>query len=639
MDLRNTVYVASGSVLKSEAARSVYKQVNSLSDTKSGVPEQPISYEEIKRGAYNRLASAVGVCSVVAYESGILITWSAFDATCCVLRTNLGIFEHWVYHEINNKNKFNEWKKAWDDELCDLTFGQYAFPETHQDWYLQDGGDKSRVQLLAEATLELQQQYEARMRSIPITVIPAPLKDFRNVNFLDLQYPLRKHPNELSETTFRLANNLLYDTVVCLDARGFLLVGEFMRHKIPIVLARKPGKLPDEELIVEYKKEYGVDRLCIEKSALSPGNRVVIIDDIIATGGTMRAVEQLVKLANAEVVAFVAPYALRNPDGTLMCNDLAHNTRFLCDQNQAAKAMETKYLNEKVVLYSPPERLKNTYPLKMIFPPSMYALDKYNMHVPIRWGRFARSSNIWFNPLHVKGQDILVFMDPANTQESFDVLQLLAILHRKDPARVRVVIPFLEYGTQDRIEYDGNGWQSLAGVDTVAKIMQQNKIITFDLHAEQSQFAFYDLRFASLVAGLWAKYVSMNLDTISVFPDDGAAKRFGKLCKNYITFRKVRIGDKRVVSTDAKVLPQNYVIIDDMVRSGGTMYEVANYLLTNGAKNVDALFAHAPFEPAAARNLAIFRDVWTTNTCVNNVPQNWVKLDVYDWLIQNHDTL
>ena len=74
------------------------------------------------------------------------------------------------------------------------------------------------------------------------------------------------------------------------------------------------------------------------------------------------------------------------------------------------------------------------------------------------------------------------------------------------------------------------------------------------------------------------------------------------------------------------------VIIDDLVRSGGTMYEVAKHLLENGAKTVDALFAHAPFEPSASVNLRLFRDVWTTNTCPLNVPTEWVRINVFDYV-------
>ena len=150
------------------------------------------------------------------------------------------------------------------------------------------------------------------------------------------------------------------------------------------------------------------------------------------------------------------------------------------------------------------------------------------------------------------------------------------------------------------------------------------------MHAEQSQFAFHDLKFGSLVETLWAQYSAIN-DSIAVFPDDGACKRYSKILKDrpYITFRKVRDGAKRIVSTDSKIEQKTYVIIDDLVRSGGTMNEVAKYLMVNGATSVDALFAHAPFEATAAKNLDIFKEVWTTNTCINLVPNNWVKLDVY----------
>ncbi len=63
------------------------------------------------------------------------------------------------------------------------------------------------------------------------------------------------------------------------------------------------------------------------------------------------------------------------------------------------------------------------------------------------------------------------------------------------------------------------------------------------------------------------------------------------------------------------------------------MNEVANYLLKHGATSVDALFAHAPLEAAAAKNMGVFSEIYTTNTCVSLVPHSWVKLDVLDYIL------
>jgi adenine phosphoribosyltransferase len=65
---------------------------------------------------------------------------------------------------------------------------------------------------------------------------------------------------------------------------------------------RKPGKLPADTLKAAYELEYGIDQLEIHRDALAPGSRVVLVDDVIATGGTIRAALELIKALQCEVV-------------------------------------------------------------------------------------------------------------------------------------------------------------------------------------------------------------------------------------------------------------------------------------------------------------------------------------------------
>jgi len=65
---------------------------------------------------------------------------------------------------------------------------------------------------------------------------------------------------------------------------------------------RKPGKLPREVIQYDYELEYGKNTLCLHKDAINPGDKVVIIDDLLATGGTMEATIKLVEQAKGEVV-------------------------------------------------------------------------------------------------------------------------------------------------------------------------------------------------------------------------------------------------------------------------------------------------------------------------------------------------
>ncbi|HWV84251.1 MAG TPA: adenine phosphoribosyltransferase [Capillimicrobium sp.] len=92
--------------------------------------------------------------------------------------------------------------------------------------------------------------------------------------------------------------------VLAAEARGFLF-GPALASELGagFVLARKPGKLPRETLSVAYELEYGIDRLEVHTDAIGPGHRVLIHDDLLATGGTARALCELVEKAGGEVVA------------------------------------------------------------------------------------------------------------------------------------------------------------------------------------------------------------------------------------------------------------------------------------------------------------------------------------------------
>lgn len=94
------------------------------------------------------------------------------------------------------------------------------------------------------------------------------------------------------------------DAIVGIESRGFLFGAGLAQHGcIGLVPVRKPGKLPADVHGIDYELEYGVDRLEIHRDSLSSGHRVVIVDDLLATGGTVRATVDLVRQLGAEVVA------------------------------------------------------------------------------------------------------------------------------------------------------------------------------------------------------------------------------------------------------------------------------------------------------------------------------------------------
>ena len=98
------------------------------------------------------------------------------------------------------------------------------------------------------------------------------------------------------------------DVIVGMDARGFVFAGALAYALgLPLVLARKRGKLPADTLSETFQLEYGTDTVEIHADAIRPGQRALLIDDLLATGGTMAAVARLVERLDGlvEAMAFV----------------------------------------------------------------------------------------------------------------------------------------------------------------------------------------------------------------------------------------------------------------------------------------------------------------------------------------------
>ncbi len=92
--------------------------------------------------------------------------------------------------------------------------------------------------------------------------------------------------------------------IVSIEARGYIL-GGVLAYKLNcgFIPARKPGKLPADTVALEYTLEYGSNRIEIHKDAVKPGERILIVDDLLATGGTALATAQLVEQLGGVVVA------------------------------------------------------------------------------------------------------------------------------------------------------------------------------------------------------------------------------------------------------------------------------------------------------------------------------------------------
>jgi adenine phosphoribosyltransferase len=150
-------------------------------------------------------------------------------------------------------------------------------------------------------TDEISRDLERHIRTVPD--FPKPGISFKDIT------PLIENGDALHAATDALhaaTEHLDYDRILSAEARGFVFgTALAYRARKGLILARKPNKLPRETISATYELEYGTDSLEAHADAIAPGTRVLVADDLLATGGTARAMCELVENAGG-IVAGVA---------------------------------------------------------------------------------------------------------------------------------------------------------------------------------------------------------------------------------------------------------------------------------------------------------------------------------------------
>lgn len=170
--------------------------------------------------------------------------------------------------------------------------------------------------------------FESRIVSIPD--FPEPGVIFKDIT------PLFADPDALDAAVDAIAAHFAdagVTKIIAPEARGFM-IGAPIAYKLGVgfIPARKPGKLPRATVSVSYELEYGTDTLEIHEDALEPGDRILLIDDLIATGGTLSAVAKLVQQMGAEIAGYgcileldaLKPREVLDPNGTTDIFTLIH---------------------------------------------------------------------------------------------------------------------------------------------------------------------------------------------------------------------------------------------------------------------------------------------------------------------------
>jgi adenine phosphoribosyltransferase len=131
--------------------------------------------------------------------------------------------------------------------------------------------------------------------------------------------PMLANPQALGEATRQLAEqyrNQRIDVVAAAEARGFIFATPLaLELGVGFVPIRKPGKLPCDTFSHEYELEYGTDTLQVHQDGVRPGQNVLLVDDLLATGGTMAACCRLVEQTGAQVAGCAFVIELKGLDG------------------------------------------------------------------------------------------------------------------------------------------------------------------------------------------------------------------------------------------------------------------------------------------------------------------------------------
>tara|TARA_B100001029_G_scaffold108496_1_gene89541 strand:- start:113 stop:625 length:513 start_codon:yes stop_codon:yes gene_type:complete len=153
----------------------------------------------------------------------------------------------------------------------------------------------------------------------------ATYKDYpkKGIEFKDV-LGIIQDPQIFKELILKMSSSQMIknaEAIISIDARGFIFGSAIsLQASKPMIVARKPGKLPGELLKKEYSLEYGKNSLSIQKRALKKYKSYVIVDDLLATGGTVNCVSNLLEINNKEVVGVLVVVELMKLEGRKKLN-------------------------------------------------------------------------------------------------------------------------------------------------------------------------------------------------------------------------------------------------------------------------------------------------------------------------------
>ena len=147
-------------------------------------------------------------------------------------------------------------------------------------------------------------------------------KDFpkKGIDFKDV-LEILQYPDIFQDLIIRMSSNQFLknaEAIISIDARGFIFGSAVaLESSKPMIVARKPGKLPGQIFTREYDLEYGKNSLSIQSNALKNFNSFVIVDDLLATGGTVNCVSRLLHEQSKKILGLITVVELKKLKGRL----------------------------------------------------------------------------------------------------------------------------------------------------------------------------------------------------------------------------------------------------------------------------------------------------------------------------------
>lgn len=452
------------------------------------------------------------------------------------------------------------------------------------------------------------------------------------VTFYDID-PLLNNYDVSNQAFTRLASlvkklKVKPNKILGIDSRGFAVAGA-VAHQLQMgwMMVRKTGKTPGITKVKEYMTEYGTRSMEIKKNLITAGDRVLIVDDVLATGGTARALADLVEESGGKIAGFLFLIEILGLNGRNTCRadcisliKLNHNesTSALTSAlttSTSTSSSSSSFTSASKLKSLPPLIASETDKVVLLCFPSMYesANELMKLHpdkfvvANIHWDRFPDGQpNIHFE-YRLADREVVYLGSLYDQDMILEQIMLIMVLPRQGLRKLTVYFPYYSMGTMERVDSEG----TLATADTLAMMMTKSIPMTqngltnlciYDIHALQERFYFPDTVRLRLLSGIaLMRNIAVKPDTVIVFPDDGACKRFsGCFAEDQpkITCSKIRIGEQRITKIKDKVNVSQQtraIIVDDLVQTGGTLFECMQSLKKEGFTEVSAYVTHAVF--------------------------------------------